>query len=381
MKRGRGGFTTVYLLMILAALTTAVVMIIDASTARAARSISETVCASAGRSVLSEYQKELYSRYGVFALRGDDALLTRLASFYVNGSLLGGKAAAKPVALKIEASAESYPALDVEGLAKQIRKLAPAAAVMKGDVLEYILSNSDAADPLLPDGAAADPGGEEADPIRSAEKSFGKDSDRNRGRSIASNEYRALPSRLLGYSRRVSLLFSGGIFGLSFRTLLEDEYILAVCSNAVKTKSGTFLECETEYVLYGSQSDAANLRAVKISLFSFRFAVNEVKYASETGELLISTAAAIAKSLKEVKTILAGGRVDKLDYAMYLRIFMALVPRQEKVARLMDVMQLNIKKIDGANFEFRNYAYGFDLRAVFVHRRRTGDVEQSFCYR
>ena len=96
MRRSRGGFTTVYLLMILAALTAAAVMIIDAATARAARSISETVCASAGRSVLSEYQKELYSRYGVFALRGDDALLTRLASFYINGSLLGGKAAAKP---------------------------------------------------------------------------------------------------------------------------------------------------------------------------------------------------------------------------------------------------------------------------------------------
>ena len=140
MRRSRGGFTTVYLLMILAALTAAAVMIIDAATARAARSISETVCASAGRSVLSEYQKELYSRYGVFALRGDDALLTRLASFYINGSLLGGKAAAKPAAVKIEASAEGYPALDVEGLARQIRRLAPAAAVMKGGVLEYEMS-------------------------------------------------------------------------------------------------------------------------------------------------------------------------------------------------------------------------------------------------
>ena len=380
MRRSRGGFTTVYLLMILAALTAAAVMIIDAATARAARSISETVCASAGRSVLSEYQKELYSRYGVFALRGDDALLTRLASYYINGSLLGGKAAAKPEAVKIEASAEGYPALDVEGLARQIRRLAPAAAVMKGGVLEYILDNADAPDTDIP-GEFPSGTAEEIDPIQSAEKSFGKDADRNRGRTIASNEYRALPSRLLGYSKRVSLLFSGGIFDLSFRTLLEDEYILAVCSNAVKTRDGTFLECEAEYVLYGNSSDSANLRAVKISLFSFRFAVNEVKYVSETGELLISTAAAVAKSLKEVKTILAGGRVDKLDYAMHLRIFMALVPRQEKVARLMDIMQLNIRKIDGANFEFRNYAYGFDLNAVFVHRRRTGDVEQSFCYR
>ncbi len=110
-------------------------------------------------------------------------------------------------------------------------------------------------------------------------------------------------------------------------------------------------------------------------------AVNEAKYASETGEFLISTAAAAVKSLEEVRILLSGGKVDKLDYAMYLRILLALLPRNEKLARLMDIMQLNITKVDGAHFSFRNYAYGFDLEARFVLKARTGDVSQTHVYR
>ena len=377
----RRGFTTVYLLMILASLSMAVVMMIDTATAYAARSIAETVCASAGRSVLSEYQKDLFRRYGVFAVRGDDALLSRLAEFYIDSSLVGGKAVAKPSPVTVEASAECYPALDTSAFGAQIRRLAPGTAVFKGNVLEYILEHSDGGISGLLGGLEEEAGesAETEDVSQTAEKEFGKDADRNRGRSLTEKETKTLPSTLLGYGKRISLLFSGGIFDLTFSALLEDEYIIAMCSNAVDTKDG-YLELETEYILYGNRSDKANLKAVKLSLFSLRFAVNEAKYLSETGELLVSTAAAAAKSIEEVRTIMAGGKVDKLDYAVYLRILLALIPRSEKLARLMDVMQINVTRIDGANFSFRNYAYGFDLNASFVHRRRTGNVEQSFIY-
>lgn len=380
----RRGFTTVYLLMILAALSAAVLIMIDAASAYAARSIAETVCASTGRSVLSEYQKDLFRRYGVFAVRGDDALLSRLSRFYIDSSLTGGKALAKPSPVTIEASAESYPALDTAAFGTQIRRLAPGTALIKGNVLEYILDNSDGSvsdllGGLAESGDEGESSQEAEDTSQTAEKEFGKDADRNRGKSLSEMECRELPSSLLGYGRRVSLLFSGGIRDLSFSTLLEDEYILAVCSNAVDTKDG-YLELETEYILYGNRSDKANLKAVKLSLFSLRFAVNEAKYLSETGELLISTAAAALKSVEEVRSILAGNKVDKLDYETYLRVLMALVPRDEKLARLMDIMQINITKIDGANFSFRSYAYGFDLNASFLHRRRTGNVEQTYVY-
>ena len=137
-KGNKRGFTTVYLVMILSSLVMAVVMIINAACGYAARSAVDSVSSLAGRSVLSEYQKDLYRRYGIFALRADDAMLSRLASFYINGSLVTTKALVRPVAVKVNASAESYPALDTSAFGKQVKRLAPAAAITKGRVFEYI---------------------------------------------------------------------------------------------------------------------------------------------------------------------------------------------------------------------------------------------------
>ena len=381
--RGKKGFTSVYLLMILGTLVMAVVMIINAACGHAARSIVDSVCALAGRSVLSEYQKDLYERYGVFALRGDDALLTRLARFYISGSLLVPKALVMPVPYKISASSEAHPGLDVEAFGKQIKRLAPGAVLTKGKLLDFILDSSASDDTgsvseILPSDG---PGEAVEDISKSAENSFRRDKDRNRGNKIPSKTARKLPSRLLGYPKRRSLLLSGGIFDISLSAILEDEYIVAICSNAVNTRDDTFLECEAEYILFGNESDSKNLKSLKLSLFALRFAVNEVKYLFETGELLAATAASVALAVSEVRLLLSGGKVDKLDYEIYLRILLALAPRKEKLARLMDIMELNISHLGGANFAFRNYAYGFDLNAEFILKRRSGSVEQTFVYR
>ena len=376
------GFTTVYLLMILLALVMALVMIINAACGFAARSEIDTVCALAGRSVLSEYQKDLYDRYGVFALRGDDAMLTRLAAFYTTGSLAVVKALVRPYPVRIYASAEAHPALETAALAKQVRRLAPLAALTKGNVLEYLMSFIQTSDTesggedIAGLSDVEDP--EDFDYMKEAEKQLGKGGEK--GNTIKNAEYRELPSRLLGYPKRISLLLSGGIAELSFAAAIEDEYMLAVCSNALDPKDGCYLLREIEYILYGNASDAANFKAVKMSLFALCMAVNEVKYLSQTGEFLTSTAAAAALSIAEVKTIMAGGKVDKLDYGLYLRILLALLPRNEKIARLMDVMQLDIRLMKGANFSFKTYAYGFDLSAVFIMKKRLGDVERTFTY-
>ncbi len=192
--------------------------------------------------------------------------------------------------------------------------------------------------------------------------------------------HKSLPSRLLGYPRRVSLVLSGGIKDISFAAIAEDEYILAVCSNTLRKKDSSYMDCELEYVLYGNPTDAANRKALKMSLFALRFAVNEVRLVSETGELIASSAAAVAMSLNDVRTLLTGGTVDKLGLDMYLRLLLALLPRNEKLARLMDIMELNIRYVDGAYFSFRNYAYGFDLSAEFVLKKRFGDVSQTHIY-
>ena len=390
------GFATVYLLVILSSLIAAVIVMINIASGYAARSIVDNVCAVTGRSVLSEYQKDLFRRYGLFALRSDEAILDSLAEFYINGSLNGRKALVSPSAEKITVNAENYPALDVERFGEQVKELAPATAILKGDILEFIMSNADEGPTGLvkqisettedsEEDSEAEPKPEDPaekvidDPEGEAGKEFDKDEESSR-KEISPEDIEDLPSALLGYHQRLSALLSGGIKDISFSTIIEDEYIMAVCSNKCHVSGNTFLDFETEYVIYGRSSDAANLRNVKLSLFAIRFAVNEAKYYSETGELLSATALSVAKSVGEVRNIIAGQKVDKLDYNMYLRILLALIPRDEKMARLMDVMQLNIRKIDGADFLFRNYAYGFELSAVFDLNGREGDVVQEFVY-
>ena len=383
--RNSKGFTTVYLLMILGSLVTAVVMIINAACGFAARSIVNNVCALAGRSVLSEFQKDLYSRYGIFAVRGDDALLSRLSEFYISGSLVSAKALVSPVPVKISASSEAHPALDVAEFGKQVRRLAPGTALTKGKILEYLLKKGGFSG--MPGSGQQEGGSAEAsesygsdDAYKDAEKSFGKDGDSKKGRSIKSSVHKSLPSKLLGYPKRISLVLSGGIKDISYSAIAEDEYMLAVCSNVLKKKEGSYLDCELEYILYGNTSDQANRKALKMSLFALRFAVNEAKNLSETGEFIASTAVSAAQSLADVKTLLAGGRIDDLGLDMYLRLLLALLPRNEKLARLMDIMELNIRYLDGANFSFRNYAFGFDLEAQFALKKRSGDVSQTFVY-
>ena len=386
--RKNAGFATVYLLMILSSLTMAIVMIINAACGFAARSIVNNVCASSGRSVLSEFQKDLYKRYGIFALRGDESVLSKLAGFYIRGSLDTGKALVRPAAQEIKASSESHPALDVEAFGLQVRRLAPMTALTKGGIIDYILSNSDGSPTGLVKEikeAAEEDDAEEVieetieDLSDAADKEFNKDKEKSK-KKISNSDFKELPSQLLGYHQRLSALLSGGIKDISFAVIAEDEYIMSMCSNKCSNKGETVLDYETEYIIYGRNSDASNLKNVKLSLFSIRFAVNEAKYYSETGEVLIATASAVAKSVAEVREILAGGKVDNLDYGMYLRILLALIPRNEKLARLMDIMQLNICKLDNANFSFRNYAYGFELNAVFMLKGREGDVVQEFVY-
>ena len=383
-KSSKGGFTTVYLLMILGSLVMAVVMVINAACGLAARSIVDNVCALAGRSVLSEYQKELYGRYGIFAVRGDDALLSRLSEFYITGSLVSLKALVQPIPVKLNATAEAHPALDVSEFGRQVRRLAPGTALTKGKILEFLLEKaglSGIQGGSDQDGDASPSSGNgSGDAFSEAEKSFGKDGDSKKGKSIKGAVHKSLPSRLLGYPRRVSLVLSGGIKDISFAAIAEDEYILAVCSNTLRKKDSSYMDCELEYVLYGNPTDAANRKALKMSLFALRFAVNEVRLVSETGELIASSAAAVAMSLNDVRTLLTGGTVDKLGLDMYLRLLLALLPRNEKLARLMDIMELNIRYVDGAYFSFRNYAYGFDLSAEFVLKKRFGDVSQTHIY-
>ncbi len=237
--------------------------------------------------------------------------------------------------------------------------------------------------------------------------------------SIPASVRKKLPSAQLGVKGRGSLLFSGGIAELGAGNIALGEYILANCSDAAESRSDTYIKLETEYILYGASSDSLNQKLARNSLYALRFSLNLYSILTEPGLLSsVSGAAALFPLLPRTVTAAAltliwtgietkhdidllfegsvvpllknsgdfatsltsfidKGRITSApaavgrygSYRDYLRLLLLLLPEQEKAVRLMDVMEMNVSIADGASFAFRDYSYGFDLKAGFTRKR------------
>jgi hypothetical protein len=237
--------------------------------------------------------------------------------------------------------------------------------------------------------------------------------DRGKLRSLNSGAVRSLPTVLSGVGKTYILALSG--WRISYEAFLENEYIIAVCSDYIRGRSGSVLRCEAEYVLYGRYSDKENLTRIKESLFGLRFAVDLAQIYADPSALsritaeasafpmvplplagvLLASAEAAQKAAPEVRALMAGQKVPLFrtglgSYEDYIRILLLFLPERTKIARLMDIMQLDVKAA-GGDFTFKDYAYGFELRAEFAKpvrvpllgfepEDRSGVYEKSFVY-
>lgn len=187
--------------------------------------------------------------------------------------------------------------------------------------------------------------------------------------------------------------------------LIYGEYLMKMCGNYAQVKREGLLSYQIEYILYGNSSDAANLRASVLSLFSVRGASNLIYlYGDSTKKNEVRAAAAIictllavpeltealvlfimgiwalAEAAVDVRVLLDGGRVPLLKkrgdwnleslgslvnpfpgggqsqrgllYSDYLRIFLALMNREDKVLRSLDIVEMDIRQSAG-NAQFR----------------------------
>lgn len=187
--------------------------------------------------------------------------------------------------------------------------------------------------------------------------------------------------------------------------LIYGEYLMKMCGNYAEVKEEGLLDYQIEYILHGKSSDAANLRASVLSLFSVRGAANLIylygdnakKNEVRTAAALICTLLAVpeltealvlfimgiwalAEAAVDVRVLLDGGRVPLLKnrgdwnlehfgsfgnlfsggarpqngllYRDYLRIFLALMNREDKVLRSLDIVEMDIRQTAG-NVQFR----------------------------
>lgn len=317
-----------------------IMVIIEVSSGFAAKSISEDACFVTGRSLLAEYNKPLFKRYGIFAVRADEHELEDKFRDYMSTDLSVRKCVVKMKLDSADVDCSAYTALDTNSFLKQVSKLGLAA--MTGNLIN----------------------GQQQNIIITGHP------------TVLSN---SLPSKLLGYHSREMVVLSGGIFEISPTILAADEYILASCSNAVSQRHDTYLTYETEYILFGYSTDYDNLASIRRSIYPILYAQNLSEVEVPTDPLLaaIVLAAVAAETEEELDELLNGGEVDGMNYMSYLRTFLSLLSRDEKMARLMDIMQLNLQYIDGSSFSFIDYAYGFDLTAKFAKKVVTAQYAGS----
>ncbi len=427
MKKGSA---TVFLVLLLSSLVLLLLAAIEVSAGYASGCEAEDLALVCGRSLLSEYHPGLWERYGLFALRADPQDLSELAQFYAEEGCRGTGRLVKIRPQEARADCRGWEAIRTEPFAEQIESLAAlrfASDLVNGEGLFAAFSASQEAsahdfrsgafaerlEELKSLGEAGNEEGEDpgrAEAAREARDLLHGYREATRdpaeeggapaagGRSVEKS--RALPSVLMGFGSRGSLLFSGGAPSAPAAALLQSRYILSVCGNALHGFEDTPLRSETEYILYGHPSDAENEKAAKRSLFSLRFALRTAEILKD-GEKLSSyaqTAAALFPVLpapvvvffliaidagtqahRDIGAICSGETVPVLNafpgfgtYEDYLCLFLLLLPEEERAARLMDTMQMNLSRQD-PDFRFSRYAYGFELTIRFTRKTHVPD--------
>ncbi|MBO5031895.1 MAG: hypothetical protein J6D08_08430 [Lachnospiraceae bacterium] len=187
--------------------------------------------------------------------------------------------------------------------------------------------------------------------------------------------------------------------------LIYGEYLMKMCGCYTQPKEQGLLKYQIEYILYGKNSDAANLRSSVELLFGLRAASNltsifmdskkkseaeaaatalcsllAVPQLSEALTAILISVWALAEAAVDVHQLLDGGRVPLtkknhewntsltglfsgnlfgggknmtgLSYQDYLRVFLGIMDKNDKAVRSLDVVEMDIRQTEG-NESFR----------------------------
>ncbi|MCR4904395.1 MAG: DUF5702 domain-containing protein [Butyrivibrio sp.] len=181
---------------------------------------------------------------------------------------------------------------------------------------------------------------------------------------------------------------------------LIDQYIYEKCGSYGNEREGSELDYQLEYILEGNSSDRRNLEEIASKLFAWRAASNAMYVFSDSGKVSMADATAtlltaiffmpelkelvknsilfawaIIETVSDLKVLYKGGRVpllkdsaswktgfdnifamdfgnsysegSGLSYGEYLRIMLLMQNLNTKTYRLMDIMEMDIRKTDG----------------------------------
>lgn len=388
------GSSAVFLTVILAALMSITLALIYGVKAEAARSSIDAVINLAGDSVLSEYDDRLQQDYGLFLIRGTDIELSRKLSGYISYSLDD----MDDVSINsVKASAARYTITDTEAVKKQIIEH------MKVLEAEGLIKN-------ITDSSDSDSG--------SGTQMTGESAGRTlrHGPTIISLPSSALPDKSLTASAealadRVSEIDKA--FSEGTDTYLINKYIFRHFNSRVHVAdSSHFFRNEAEYILGGELSDKKNEKRIEIALKAMRFPINLAYLYTDSekqaalaaaaqlltpGAAAAATQAALASTWayaeadNDVELLWQGHKVPMVkdsstwaieldtaiegvfggtvlpakekgyNYGEYLQILLFFQDENVKLARILDLIQINMRAEYDGDFLISEYSTGITV--------------------
>lgn len=202
---------------------------------------------------------------------------------------------------------------------------------------------------------------------------------------------------------------------------LFSEYVLLKAGNYVDQIDNSLLDYEAEYVIAGSNNDTENLRKVVEKILLIRGGSNLMYYYTDSSlkakvkeyalglsvvsinpelyevyKTAIELAWVYGESVNDVRILLDGGKIPLIkskgdwntslsealkasfgkgsesknskgqDYKDYLRLLLYTMDSKDKVIRMMDVVEMDVRKItDQQSFALDNCVAAFAIQAIF----------------
>ena len=394
--RQKRGSSAVFLAVILASLMVITLTLVFAGRNMVRISIADGSLNLASTSLLSEYDYYVQRDYGLFLIQGTDVQLSRSLRDYTGFSA--------------KATGGRFSTVNTEAVREQI--------------LDYMKSTGGAE--LLHDAL----GGDETGGSSAGADGGVPDRTLRHGPTIISLPSRALPdtdllttAKSLGENlKKPDVFFKAGT-----NKFFMDEYILQKFNRAGHAGAADhFFSSEVEYILCGKLSDEKNKRGTDLALEAVRTGLNlthiytdpeKVQALAAAAEALtpgpmgvltqaaLAAAWAAAESVNDVKLLHKGNRVPlvktsaswaiDLDailegysgedgcihpqvntgrtYDDYLRILLYVKDDTIKTARILDLIQINMRKNYDGSFLVQECATGVSIDADVCGKRLSRD--------
>ncbi|MBQ4595422.1 MAG: hypothetical protein IJB14_00500 [Firmicutes bacterium] len=391
--KSKKGSSAVFLTVIMAAIMSIALALIYGVKTETAKSSIDAVINLAGDSVMSEFDRKLQKEYGLFLIKGTDEELSRKLDMYVKYSLDDME---DVMIDAVDVSAGRYPIISTSNIKEQI--------------IEHMKARS--AEGIVDSITGKEKGNTETDAVNQMEERtlrYGPAISSLPSATIPKKSLTAMAESLADKADDVKAAFVSGT-----ETYMISNYILGHFNSGVHIADNKhFFKNEVEYILGGELSDKKNEKRVEMALKAMRFPINMAYlYADPEKQAALAAAAQImtpgpaavatqaaltstwayAEADNDVELLKKGNKVPMVkdsstwaidldsaiegvfggtvipsrekgyDYGQYLQILLFFQDENIKIARIMDLIQINMRKNYDKDFLINEYATGISVR-------------------